>query len=723
MDIDPLHLSEEELNYELALRNIRELGQKTRRVKCSTLLKAFEEDLRLGRSHLDSTHVMNNATNIDICQSRVRLLLTPIDTAIKKHDIGFLEHAKSRLHHYRDRLERINPPDELRNNYENIQAVIFSALDDVRTALDLSNIVQADGYSVHSVRANVASDTLQVEQINNNTGQLQHLERERNSISQAHGAAIVRQTGAISKNMQGQWINKQQQDTTSTTHPASRKSEVAGLPIASSPVSKGRGRGRQATTVSPVWHPRLEEGHCDDREQNIRDYSSTFGIPKSPPPPPYQHIVSRLENRRSSFTAGNRLYEEHANQTTAPRMGDRRIDESAEFNRLRDEMLTYLLRRERNQQEGPRNPKAIHNWPFKFRGEKDTTSLNTFLDRVECFARSEGIAEELLLRSVKHLLLDDALDWYGRAFTEGTLGTWSDFKEQIRREFLPSSYSQILRNEANDRHQGVNESFAKFYRDISTLFRFIHPPMSAEEKFFMVKKNINAEYASIVAAARPRTLKEIAEVCNEFDETRVLLNRHRRAPIPHHALLEPNFATPPAPQKERAQGGLTPYHPFGRVHTMEAWEDSQVKESYSVGDNTSTSPLTVEDHTWSQQIDTLCQQVNALRGRFERRDQRYNSGQGFRPPQTAHRQQAVQVSDSVVQGTQQQAVSQYQRNVEQTGQATLRCWNCEEDGHRFMDCPKPQAILFCYRCGQKGYSLRSCPTCSSTQGNEQARSQ
>lgn len=53
----------------------------------------------------------------------------------------------------------------------------------------------------------------------------------------------------------------------------------------------------------------------------------------------------------------------------------------------------------------------------------------------------------------------------------------------------------------------------------------------------------------------------------------------------------------------------------------------------------------------------------------------------------------------------------------------LLCWNCDEHGHRFTDCPKPQAVLFCYRCGRKGYSLRNCTTCANDQGNAQARNQ
>lgn len=128
------------------------------------------------------------------------------------------------------------------------------------------------------------------------------------------------------------------------------------------------------------------------------------------------------------------------------------------------------------------------------------------------------MTDEVLLASIKHLLQDDALDWYGRAMAQHRLVSWQSFKAEIRKEFLPTGYEQILRLEAYFRLQGQNESFAKFYRDISALFRFVSPPMSEEEKRFIVKKNMNADYATVVTAARSATLAEMVDVCISYDD-------------------------------------------------------------------------------------------------------------------------------------------------------------------------------------------------------------
>ncbi|XP_058828059.1 uncharacterized protein LOC131695805 [Topomyia yanbarensis] len=684
MEINPLHLSEEELNYELALRKIKGPAQSTRRDKCSRLQQAMEQDMRTGCFHTDSSHVMEDSRNIEACQSRVKLLLTPIDTAIKKHDIGFLENVKSRLRHYRNRLIRVHPPPiELRQEYESLQALIAALLEEVYVALNPS--------IVSPVRERSENTTVHSDRVDQRSNSSDH--RSEVSIPNVfpESTRTAPATGTVPKNSSTQTTRFEQQ--------AGPTRIQNGLPIASSTTGKGRGRG-----VPTRWNltvPRYQRNEDDSNEWGPNPYSD---ISHGLPPPAYRSVDSPRDGGGSN--------------------------NSTEYNRLRDELLNHLLRRERNQQDGPRNPKAIHNWPFKFRGEKDTTSLNTFLDRVECFARSEGVEEEILLRSIKHLLLEDALDWYGRAFAQGSLLSWRHFKEEIRREFLPGSYAQILRIEANFRFQGTNESFAKFYRDISALFRFVSPPMAEDEKFFIVKKNMNAEYAAIVAAARPGTLLELAEVCNGFDETRLLLNRQRRVPFPHNTLLEPNFATPVTSQRTYS-GTVTPQR-FGRVHAIGLHEAQEVQSHSDLIDFARSEQ---EDQEWAQQLENLCQQVNALKGRFERREQRRPSNsQGFQYHQSTQERhgtpntvsnipQSLSPNQPRSQQQPQQTPIHIQEPHGELRRSTLSCWNCDEDGHRFMDCPKPQAVLFCYRCGRKGFSLRNCPICSTGQGNVQARSQ
>ncbi|XP_062716508.1 uncharacterized protein LOC115257214 [Aedes albopictus] len=495
------------------------------------------------------------------------------------------------------------------------------------------------------------------------------------------------------------------------------------------------------------------------------------------PPPPYLPREREIWNRPAPEAQSREVQEL---QARIAEMQEREQRTREENYRMRDD-LERLIRRDRpapERADDRRIQKAVHNWPFKFRGEKDTTSLNVFLDRVETFARSEGMSDATLLSSIKHLLQEDAIDWYSRATSQNLLRTWDQFKREIRREFLPSGYSQILRLEASFRFQGREESFAKFYRDISALFRFVDPPIPDDEKFFLVKKNMNENYAAIVTAARPRSLEEMVEVCTGYDETRMLLNRQRRIPIPHSALLEPNFATPvvtsrPPPIQHHQQPQR-----FNRVHAVEVEESAFEHEAAEEG----------PEDNWQHNIDELVEQVNALKLNIERRSarpsfaardekqprttDRYNrteadvlraARQYTRDAQTAAQQQRPQTASYQTRLPQQQqeqpqraqgwqarqwmpssdqsdnnrrsqrllpepARQREDRQIQQeeapNGQRiAMLCWNCDEEGYRFMDCPKPQAILFCYRCGRKGYSLRSCFTCRMDAVNYQAENQ
>lgn len=440
------------------------------------------------------------------------------------------------------------------------------------------------------------------------------------------------------------------------------------------------------------------------------------------------------------------------------RQDQRNIDSGDIYNQLRNDLINDLVRLhvQRGERTGlgeeRRIQKAIHNWPFKFRGEKDTKSLNTYLDRVESFAMSEGVSEEVLLTSVKHLLQDDALDWYARAISQGLLTSWEAFKEEIRREYLPAEYGQFIRAEAFFRYQGQTEPFVKYYREIVSLFRFAQPKMSETEKFFIVKKNMNAEYAPTVAAARPRTLEELVEVCASYDDTKLLLNRQqRRVTIPHESLLEPNLATPAPNAPQRHSGNASSSQRFGRIHAVEL---EQLGESHTLQPYTQANQAAEGDEEyWHLKMDQLMEQVNAIRTYVDRRYKKEASTSTTTPktewqrptprfPQQAPQQHFIQRQLDQQSGTatalpQQQTWQQENhqqppryrqfgatRAADQETQERSRmqvvCWNCEEDGHRHADCKKPQTFLFCHGCGRRGYTLRNCYICLAEAENMEA---
>ncbi|XP_058465380.1 uncharacterized protein LOC131438957 [Malaya genurostris] len=702
--MDHSHLTSEEVDYELALRHVLNLSRTTHRGKVIRLKALIEQESLSDMKPTSSEHVMSALDNINVCQTQLDQLHLQTEAAILAVNTADMYELRSRIIHYQNRLRLINPPVELNDTYT---LLVFNVEDLYKKV--------CDALSVNSDQNDSAKHSLP-----KSTG------TRRKSTSPEDGAA-----GGF--------------DT----------SDISPFPPTDTPESHqrlanngGRGRGRKLVT------PNSPEGH----------HSILFG------------------NNRST------LQQEHQAQQDRSRANQ----DSTDYHRLRDGLLNHLLQIVRvppARADERRMLKAVHNWPFKFRGEKDTTSLNVFLDRVETFARSEGMNDETLLSSIKHLLHEDALEWYARATLQNRLLSWRAFKQEIRKEFLPSGYSQILRLEASFRFQGVNESFAKYYRDISALFRFVEPPIPENEKLFTVKKNMNADYAAIVTAARPQTLDELVDICTSYDETRMLLNRQRRVPIPHTALLEPNFATPmPTTKPTFAQQQS---HRLNRVHAVEKEEfmDEELSPLQQVSESQKNT-VHWKEEVWQNQMDELLEQVNALKMSFDKKNQRSDTAtqsnhnsrvvNSFSRSETDkyqqfHHQPREPATFSQLQWTQRETIQEQlpvsqqrgrqswhadrinptargkeniverrhdtqqpyehhlppsseaycgiQRTVQDHQRHVMTCWNCDEEGHRFMDCPKPQAILFCYRCGRKGYSLRSCFTCRTDAGNQLAENE
>lgn len=671
--MDPASLSEEEICYELALRHVNNLGALPRRARAVRLRALMQEDEIRGMIYDSSSHVMDAGDNISQCQTRVRELIPEVEAALNRGDLPAVRLVRSRLIHYRDRLAIIDPPEVFVDTHATLSLLVQFSLEDVDDALGRT---KKSVRPVNSESVNRSSTGAVPKRINQTSmsaeEDLRGFDAEGNPSfrSSSSNHVDIEQTGqpqrqSTSSAMEA--LENRSQRMNSTQHDNERGAESLELLAA----NRGRGRGASRQRVA-----------TNNRFTMEKDFSHREPTISSIPPPPYE----------------------------PPRAEAGEANAREDYYQLRADLLRQLNQRPQEYFPRPlleerRTLKAIHNWSFRYKGEKDGSSLNTFLQRVEIFAASEGVPEDVLLKNVKHLLMDDALDWYSNVYVTGELVSWEDFKRLIRHEFLPASYAYILRAEAYHRLQGEDEPFSKFYQDITTLFQYVDPPMTDPEKLFIIKKNMNSTYAPIAASHHSTRL--LVKACKELDELRKLQQHQRRISLPYGALIEPALATPNS--SLRSSKLQQPLQRFGKVHALET------EKLQSYGDNgllpsyiPEAEQTTQEEEKMDQRMEAILQQVNALKLRFERREA------GGRQSSNQFPQQSVANSSN------QQAAD---ASNARAPPAVMMCWNCDEEGHRFMDCTKPQAVLFCYRCGQKGFSLRSCPTCRQRSGNAQAGNQ
>ncbi|XP_058465806.1 uncharacterized protein LOC131439148 [Malaya genurostris] len=650
--MDPSSLTEEEIWYELALRHVNNLGVLPRRARSVRLRALMQEDEIKGTIYNSSAHVMDAADNISQCQIRVRELMPEMQSALKRGDLPSVRIILSRLTHYRERLAIVEPPENLKETHATLSLLVQFSLEDIDDVLGNSQkngeqAVNSDGARKDNTGA-IPKDTRRMS--TSAEANLRGFDVNGDPINQSVTANLVPQVAQQQSRDMSSLA-----DASATVTPRSNSTRYENETGIKSFQTQRSYRGRGANILGP--NPSQNNGYNGHGESSMRD--PTFS---SMPPPPYVH----------------------------PRVQE---GDARERNHLiRDELIRRLNYQQHENTQGPlleerRTLKAIHNWPFRYKGEKDGSSLNTFLQRVETFAASEEIGNDILLRNVKHLLMDDALNWYSNLYPTGQLATWEDFKRLIRHEFLPTNYAYILRAEAYHRLQGENESFNKFYQDISILSQYVDPPMSNLEKLFIIKKNMNTTYAPI--AASQHSIYSLVQACKELDELKKLQQQQRHFSFPQEALIEPSLGTPGYTKQRQ------PLQRFGRVHALEA-EHMQNQIEYISQSSQGAygeQPIPEEDKL-NQRMDTILQQVNALRLRFDRREASEKPSLNLQSQQTTSENQHNTRKPSIV-----------------APPTRLICWNCDAEGHRFMDCDKPQAILFCYRCGQKGYSLRNCPTC------------
>lgn len=197
-----------------------------------------------------------------------------------------------------------------------------------------------------------------------------------------------------------------------------------------------------------------------------------------------------------------------------------------------------------------RKYKPVYAWPIKFDGDTGL-SLTDFIDQVEMLAMAEGIDNRELLSSIIHLLTGRAFDWYRTNFRE--IRSWTDFKRQIREEFIPANYEHMLLWEIETRVQGRNEPFSTYLNAMKRLFQCIKLPLSEEYRLYVVRKGLNNTYAMSLASADIRSLAELSSMCKRIDSTKLMLDRQRCINVSRDTLLEPDISFPNANRSIRRQ--------------------------------------------------------------------------------------------------------------------------------------------------------------------------
>lgn len=319
----------------------------------------------------------------------------------------------------------------------------------------------------------------------------------------------------------------------------------------------------------------------------------------------------------------------------------------------------------------------MHKWPFSYGGSQNILELAVFLNRVKTYADTEDVDDFSLCRGIKHLLRGRALEWYTRSYNR--FNTWNDFKRQIKAEFLPPNFSQLIKRDLYWRFQGQDETFSKYYQDLLALFEVVEPSLSPQDQFFILKSNLNSEFAAVASASRANAVADLIDICKDYDNAKMFCQKNKNSQIPRTALIEPNRATPTYPRISRQAAPAYTWNRSPQPPTR-AQQVNMIEE-----DELEVNPRAILYQETSQVHE---QEEAAAPARIELPDDEVN---------------AVRGPTSWNQGN---SIPNTTRNA-----LTIVCWQCEQTGHAFTACRTPKTYLFCYKCGKKGFTSRNCTDC------------
>lgn len=529
--MEPSHLSNDELQYELNIRGVFDITDK--RVATKTLRIDLNNELKnLRPSHIGKLSPLRGRQLIESLDQTVSGLLGEFSGAKVRKD----QHAQavlvSKLIHYKGKVERLQGSDaEEVGKIEKLQDEIKMALEGTRTG----NAPQSLGAIPKQV-AVLERPEVGVEGASS-------MERVANNDEQADQSISGKTVNAL---ITGPPVNE---------NPFSNRSPLFDRNVQADNIRNvAVGVPDFDEILNRAGNERQNENENANREQNRRtsntilpayDSNRSYELPRlNPPIAPRQSVPENISAPRSS---GNFSQNYSGNATafnnnshTNERRQDREVYIENQGNQRRSPIEhdrqqnrdNYYENRggSRRPQNGynrteplPRRRNPIAEWNLTFSGDSKDTSLNDFLSQVMLLARAERVSDEDLLMSAVYLFKGSAYTWY-RAF-HPYYETWGQLVAGLKSQFLPVDYDFWLLKELEQRRQGESENFGIFFAAMEMLFRNLSYRLSEPQKLAIVMRNMHPLYVDRLSLENIYTLPQLAERCKRIEQARYRVSR------------------------------------------------------------------------------------------------------------------------------------------------------------------------------------------------------
>lgn len=159
----------------------------------------------------------------------------------------------------------------------------------------------------------------------------------------------------------------------------------------------------------------------------------------------------------------------------------------------------------------------VENWDIMFSGDTKSMQVEDFLNRVKKLAKHERVNKMELLDKIHYKLKGEASDWW---FTrEDHCTTWEKFESEIRFRFGNPNRDRGIRSQLRELRQKRGETFVAFVTEIEKLNQCLKRPHSSRTIFEIVWENMRPHYRSKLATKRVRDLEHLLDLNHRIDAT------------------------------------------------------------------------------------------------------------------------------------------------------------------------------------------------------------
>lgn len=180
-----------------------------------------------------------------------------------------------------------------------------------------------------------------------------------------------------------------------------------------------------------------------------------------------------------------------------------------------------------NHRQNYRNP--IPNWHLCFTGDGKGLSVNDFLRQVNYMARADRVGNLELLESAIHLFSGPARNWY-MAF-ERSFDCWETLKIALRRQFITRDGDFGIMKEIEQRLQLKDEPFIFYLSSLLNMFDQLRIPLSERNKVDLVLRNISPHLAEKLAVFEVNNLQDLSAICKQIEDVQNKIKTRRPEPV------------------------------------------------------------------------------------------------------------------------------------------------------------------------------------------------